>query len=295
MTFTASGNCTVTVSTVHITGAGSCTITAHQAGDASYNPAPDVPQTFSIGQATPVITWANPADITYPAALGATQLNATANVPGSFVYTPAASTVLNAGNGQTLHVEFTPTDSANYTTATKDVSINVLKGDQTITFAALADKTFGDADFAVSATASSSLTVIFTASGNCSITGLDGPPHGSRQLHDHGPAGWRHQLQRRFGRGAHLLDRQGRPDDHLRRSREQDVRRCGLRVSASASSSLTVSFTASGNCTVTGRRSTSRERAAARSRLTRPATATTTRRRTWPAASPSARLRRSRR
>ena len=35
--------------------------------------------------------------------------------------------MLNAGSGQTLSVTFTPTDAANYTTATKTVSINVLK------------------------------------------------------------------------------------------------------------------------------------------------------------------------
>ena len=39
-------------------------------------------------------------------------------VPGTFVYTPAGGTVLNAGAAQTLSVTFTPTDAANYTTAT---------------------------------------------------------------------------------------------------------------------------------------------------------------------------------
>jgi len=34
----------------------------------------------------------------YGTALGATQLNATASVPGTFVYAPPAGTVLNAGN-----------------------------------------------------------------------------------------------------------------------------------------------------------------------------------------------------
>ena len=48
-TFTASGQCTVTGSTVHLTSAGSCTITASQAGDTNFNPAPDVSQTFTIG------------------------------------------------------------------------------------------------------------------------------------------------------------------------------------------------------------------------------------------------------
>jgi hypothetical protein len=37
---------------------------------------------------TPAITWAAPSAITYGTALSATQLNATASVAGSFVYTP---------------------------------------------------------------------------------------------------------------------------------------------------------------------------------------------------------------
>ena len=44
---------------------------------------------ITVTKATPVITWATPADIVYGTALGATQLNATATVPGTFVYTPA--------------------------------------------------------------------------------------------------------------------------------------------------------------------------------------------------------------
>lgn len=42
---------------------------------------------------------------------------------------------------------------------------------QTITFGALADKTLGDADFNVNATASSGLAVSFSASGSCSVSG----------------------------------------------------------------------------------------------------------------------------
>src|SRR5206468_10376084 len=51
-------------------------------------------------KATPAITWNNPADIVYGIALGEEQLNATASVPGSFVYTPAFGTLLNAGDNQ---------------------------------------------------------------------------------------------------------------------------------------------------------------------------------------------------
>jgi hypothetical protein len=77
-----------------------------------------------VNKAAPAITWANPAAITYGTKLSATQLNATASVPGTFVYSPSAGTVLKAG-AQTLSVTFTPTDAASYTSATKTVSITV--------------------------------------------------------------------------------------------------------------------------------------------------------------------------
>jgi hypothetical protein len=56
VSFGASGNCSVSVATVHITGAGSCTITASQGGSGSYNPAAEVPRTFAIAKLTPVFT-----------------------------------------------------------------------------------------------------------------------------------------------------------------------------------------------------------------------------------------------
>ncbi len=83
-------------------------------------------QTVTIFQrAFPTITWANPADIIYGTALSGTQLNATANTPGTFTYTPPAGTVLGKGT-HTLHVDFAPTDTTNYDPTSKDVSINVL-------------------------------------------------------------------------------------------------------------------------------------------------------------------------
>jgi hypothetical protein len=85
---------------------------------------------------TPVITWANPAGIVYGTALSAMQLNAVASVPGTFVYTPASGTVLNAGLGQTLSVTFTPEDTINYTTATRTVAIDVTKAMPVVTWAA---------------------------------------------------------------------------------------------------------------------------------------------------------------
>ncbi len=81
----------------------------------------------------PAISWANPAAITYGAALSATQLNATASVAGSFSYSPALGTVLSAGNAQTLEVTFTPNDSLNYAEETSTVTLDVTPAPLTVT------------------------------------------------------------------------------------------------------------------------------------------------------------------
>jgi hypothetical protein len=94
-------------------------------------------------KSNPVITWDTPADITYGTLLSSTQLNATADVPGTFAYTPAIDAELNAGNAQVLSVLFTPTDAENYNTATKTVHINVLKANSVITWSNPADITYG--------------------------------------------------------------------------------------------------------------------------------------------------------
>lgn len=72
-----------------------------------------------------VITWENPADLVVGLPLTEEQLNATANVPGSFVYTPPVGTVLDKGDNQELTAEFTPRDSK-YPKMTKTVTINVV-------------------------------------------------------------------------------------------------------------------------------------------------------------------------
>jgi len=80
--------------------------------------------TLTVNQAVPVITWPTPAAISYGTALSATQLDATANVAGTFTYSPAVGAVLAAGS-QTLSVTFTPANTTNYTTATASVALTV--------------------------------------------------------------------------------------------------------------------------------------------------------------------------
>jgi hypothetical protein len=99
---------------------------------------------FTVSKASPIVSWNNPADIVYGTALGAPQLNATANVPGTFSYSPAAGTVLGAGS-HTLAVTFTPDDAANYNGASANVSLTVNKAASTISWSNPADIVYGTA------------------------------------------------------------------------------------------------------------------------------------------------------
>ncbi len=85
------------------------------------------PATLSAAfAAVPLINWSNPADLVVGTPLSNTQLNATANVPGTFSYTPAAGTLLPLALNQTLTVNFTPTDSVTYAATSRTVTINVV-------------------------------------------------------------------------------------------------------------------------------------------------------------------------
>ena len=99
--------------------------------------------TLTVQKATPILQWPRPADIVYGTALSPAQLNATSSVDGSFVYTPAAGTILNAGAAQTLQTIFTPADTNDYSSATASVQISVLKAAQTIAWQAPAPITYG--------------------------------------------------------------------------------------------------------------------------------------------------------
>src|SRR5581483_840112 len=66
VSYAASGNCTITgAGLVHITGGGSCTVTASQGGNADYNAAADVSRSFSIAKATQTIDFGATDDKTF--------------------------------------------------------------------------------------------------------------------------------------------------------------------------------------------------------------------------------------
>lgn len=74
----------------------------------------------------PIITWENPVDISFGTPLSAVQLNATANVSGTFNYSPGLGTVLSIGANQNLQVTFSPDDERAYNSVNKTVKINIV-------------------------------------------------------------------------------------------------------------------------------------------------------------------------
>ena len=102
--------------------AGTYTLTATVAADSTYNEASSTPTAFTIAKATPTVSVAPTASaVTVGALLSSSILSGgTASVAGTFVWT-TSSTVVNAT--ASYPVTFTPSDGANYNTASSTASV----------------------------------------------------------------------------------------------------------------------------------------------------------------------------
>ncbi len=170
VSFTSSDTNVATIagSTLTIVGAGNATITAKQAGNADFAAAPDVARTLSVAKAVATVTLGSltPTYDGTPKAATATTVPAGLNV--TYTYAGNATAPTNVG---TYAVVGTVVDN-NYT-GTASGSLVIAKAAQTITFGALTAKTFGDANFDLGATATSSLTIGYTSS-NTSVATVSG-------------------------------------------------------------------------------------------------------------------------
>jgi hypothetical protein len=193
VTFSAEAGsaCTVSGSTVSITGEGPCVLDADQAGNGDYNAAPTNTRSVTVAKQTPTIAWDTPSDIVYGTPLDTSQLNATvspdeAASSGAVAYTTDASSgeatgqVLHAGT-HTLTATYTPSANGaglSYTAVTKAVTLTVRQASQRITgFATITPHTYGDTPITLSATGGDSVKPVrFTVSANsgCVTSGTNG-------------------------------------------------------------------------------------------------------------------------
>ena len=150
---------------------GTHPITAQYPGDVNYTGSTSAVQNVVVGDSA-TVSWTTPAPITYGTPLSSTQLDATASIPGTFVYSPAAGTVLNAGT-QPLSVTFTPADYTDYGPQPGSTSLVVNQAPQTITFTINAPATAAyQSSFTVAATGGASGNpVTFTSAGACTNVG----------------------------------------------------------------------------------------------------------------------------
>jgi Flp pilus assembly CpaE family ATPase len=121
---------------------------------------------LTVAKAAPAITWTAPDPIAQGIGIGAAELNATATVPGSFAYKPAAGEILAPGTHE-LSLIFTPADRLNYSTVSAAVPLTVTeKLPPPITWPAPSAIFYGTALSAIqlNATASVPGTLVYTPS-----------------------------------------------------------------------------------------------------------------------------------
>ena len=168
LTSTTTGICTVAGFVITAVASGTCSITASQAGNANYEPAPDVIRTFA-SRATQTITFTDPADITYgttPSSLSATStstLSVAFTSATSAVCTISGSTVTVLSVG-TCTINANQAGNVNFEPASQvSQSFTIAKATPNLSIFANISKTVGDASFTLTApTVANSLPGSFT-------------------------------------------------------------------------------------------------------------------------------------
>jgi Bacterial Ig-like domain (group 3)/OmpA-like transmembrane domain/Passenger-associated-transport-repeat len=202
VTFTASppNVCNLSGSTANFIGVGTCTLTANQAGNSTYSPAPPVAQDVVVS-GIPGVTLTPAASLSFAdqqvnttsakqdvkvTNSGTASLTITAiAVTGDYAQANTCGAAIAPGGSCTISISFTPTIagprpgglgfSSNAPNTPHKVSLtgNGVLGTQTITFGALANKIFGNPAFTVSALGGlSGNTVTFTSltTAVCTVT-----------------------------------------------------------------------------------------------------------------------------
>jgi hypothetical protein len=179
VTFSAGGACTTSGTGSPdrfrmTSGTGTCLVRFDQAGNGTYDPAPQVVESVTAQKANQTIIF-GPID---SAIFG----EADFDIVGVFSTSGLAVAFTASGNctvtGVNIHltgagsctITASQAGDANYNPAPQALqTFAIAKADQEITFNALQDRAFGDPDFTVRAAADSGLRVSFAARGQCTV------------------------------------------------------------------------------------------------------------------------------
>jgi hypothetical protein len=180
VSYAVAGTCTETgvgaSAALTITGAGTCKVTASQAGNADYAAAVSVEQDLTINQASQSINFGTFAAISFGDAAPALTAGATSGLTVSYAVSgpcsvsDGASPALSITGVGTCKVTASQAGNANYSAASaveRDLTINPQT--QTIMFAPLSAISFGQAAPVIAAMATSGLAVSYTVTGPCTI------------------------------------------------------------------------------------------------------------------------------
>ena len=170
---------------IHIVGAGSAIITASQAGNSTYNAAPDKTQGLTVGKQNQTITFsALPAKVVgdadfAPGATASSGLTVTYSSDNTAVATIVSGKIHIVGAGSAI-ITASQAGNGTYNAApdkTQGLTVSAAKINQTITFNALSSKFMGDADFDPGATASSGLAITYSSDNTAVATIVGGFIH----------------------------------------------------------------------------------------------------------------------
>ncbi len=175
VSISVSGTCAYTSGSITVTGAGTCTVTYEQAGDADWLAAPTVTQDILVTQAPQAITIVTPADLVFgdPAlelvASADSGLDVDISVSGPCSLTGTSLLATGAGICSVTYDQAGNADWQAAPIVTHDITI--ASAPQTISLPDLADRPYDLGSFSILPTATSGLPVTVTASGACTTDG----------------------------------------------------------------------------------------------------------------------------
>ena len=158
--------------TITLVTVGTCTVQADQAGNGAYNAAPAVLQSFGVTKADQAVTLTTPSTATLGMPPVVVSAAASSGLVVTFSTTTPSVCTSGGANGATITLVDLGTCTVQADQAGNGVynaaptvlqDFAVVAPNQSIAFAALPDRTFGDAPFVVSATATSGLAVTFSS------------------------------------------------------------------------------------------------------------------------------------